>query len=91
MEILPQHFLFSNIAVPPDENALEEMLIVPGHMIPTENPHTIHPAISPTAFENPRADSAYADAHCAIASSDAPEQTIITMTTRNMGQESMRK
>ena len=34
----------ANIAVPPVGNALEEMLIVPGHMIPTENPHTIHPA-----------------------------------------------
>jgi hypothetical protein len=45
------------------------------------------PAISPTAFEKPRADSAYADAHCAIASSDAPEQTIITMAIRNMGFE----
>ena len=31
--------------------------------------------------------SAYADAHCAIASSDAPEQTIITMAIRNMGFE----
>ena len=34
----------ANIAVPPVGNAFEEMLIVPGHMIPTENPHTIHPA-----------------------------------------------
>mgnify|MGYP002561040800 CR=1 FL=1 len=29
----------------------------------------------------------FADAHCAIASSDAPEQTIITMAIRNMGFE----
>ena len=36
--------LKTNIAVSPVGNALEEMLIVPGHMIPTENPHTIHPA-----------------------------------------------
>ena len=33
----------ANIAVPPVGNALEEMLIVLGYMIPTENPHTIHP------------------------------------------------
>ena len=34
----------ANIAVPPVGNAFEEMLIVPGHMIPTEKPHTIQPA-----------------------------------------------
>ena len=37
----------ANIAVPPAGNFLEEILSVPGHMIPTENPHNIHP-ISPT-------------------------------------------
>ena len=36
----------ANIAVPPVGNFLEEILIVPGHIIPTENPHTIQP-ISP--------------------------------------------
>ena len=35
-----------NIAVPPFEKVFEEILIVPGHIIPTENPHTIQP-ISP--------------------------------------------
>ena len=35
-----------NIAVPPVGKVFEEILIVPGHMIPTENPHTIQP-ISP--------------------------------------------
>ena len=35
-----------NIAVPPFGNVFEEILIVPGHIIPTENPHTIQP-ISP--------------------------------------------
>ena len=33
----------ANIAVPPVGNALEEMLIVPGHMIPTENPQIAQP------------------------------------------------
>ena len=37
-----------NIAVPPVGKVFEEILIVPGHMIPTENPHTIQP-ISPAA------------------------------------------
>lgn len=40
----------ANIAVPPVGNAFEEMLIVPGHMIPTENPHTIHPISPITGF-----------------------------------------
>lgn len=35
-----------NIAVPPFGKVFEEILIVPGHIIPTENPHTIQP-ISP--------------------------------------------
>ena len=35
-----------NIAVPPVGKVFEEILIVPGHMIPTENPHAIQP-ISP--------------------------------------------
>ena len=33
----------ANMAVPPAGNFSDEMLIVPGHMIPTEKPHTIHP------------------------------------------------
>jgi len=37
-----------NIAVPPVGKVFEEILMVPGHMIPTENPHTIQP-ISPAA------------------------------------------
>ena len=36
----------ANIAVPPVGYFFDEMLIVPGHMIPTENPHMIH-SISP--------------------------------------------
>ena len=32
-----------NIAVPPFGNIFEEILIVPGHIIPTEKPHTIQP------------------------------------------------
>ena len=32
-----------NIAVPPFGNVFEEILIVPGHIIPTEKPHTIQP------------------------------------------------
>ena len=42
----------ANMAVPPAGNFLEEILMVPGHMIPTENPQTIQP-ISPAAgFED---------------------------------------
>ena len=33
----------ANMAVPPAGNFLEERLIVPGHMIPTEKPHKIQP------------------------------------------------
>ena len=36
----------ANIAVPPVGTLLDVILIVPGHMIPTENPHAIQP-ISP--------------------------------------------
>ena len=32
-----------NIAVPPFGNVFEEILIVPGHIIPTENPQTAQP------------------------------------------------
>ena len=34
----------ANIAVPPLGHFCEEMLIVPGHMIPTVNPQRAHPA-----------------------------------------------
>ena len=37
----------ANMAVPPVGNFFVEILIVPGHMIPTEKPHTIQP-ISPS-------------------------------------------
>ena len=37
----------ANIAVPPSGNCLDEMLIVPGHIIATENPQITHP-ISPS-------------------------------------------
>ena len=33
----------ANIAVPPNGILPEVMLMVPGHMIPTEKPHTMHP------------------------------------------------
>ena len=33
----------ANIAVPPVGSVLEEMLIEPGHIIPTEKPHRMHP------------------------------------------------
>ena len=36
------------MAVPPFGHFREAMLIVPGHMMPTEKPHSAHPA-SPTA------------------------------------------
>lgn len=42
----------ANIAVPPAGNFLEEILSVPGHIIPTEKPHKIHPASPTTGFEN---------------------------------------
>lgn len=35
----------ANIAVPPAGQACEEILMVPGHRIPTEKPHSAHPAI----------------------------------------------
>lgn len=34
----------ANIAVPPLGHFCEEILIVPGHIIPTEMPHSAHPA-----------------------------------------------
>ena len=40
----------ANIAVPPVGSRLEEILIVPGHIIPTENPQTIHPIRPTTGF-----------------------------------------
>ena len=33
----------ANIAVPPAGNFFDVMLKVPGHMMPTEKPHIIHP------------------------------------------------
>ena len=33
----------ANIAVPPDGSICDEILIDPGHIIPTENPHNAHP------------------------------------------------
>ena len=33
----------ANIAVPPAGSLLDKMLIVPGHIIPTENPQRIQP------------------------------------------------
>lgn len=38
----------ANMAVPPAGKLSEERLIVPGHIIPTEKPHIIHP-VSPMA------------------------------------------
>ena len=38
----------ANIAVPPSGIFLEAILIVPGHMMPTEKPHKLHP----TRFKN---------------------------------------
>ena len=43
------------------------------------------PARSQTVLLNPRPDSTKADAHCAIESSDAPEQTISTTATQKSG------
>lgn len=40
----------ANIAVPPLGQAREERLRVPGHMIPTENPHNAQPAIPATGY-----------------------------------------
>lgn len=34
----------ANIAVPPLGHFCDEMLIVPGHIIPTESPQSAHPA-----------------------------------------------
>ena len=42
----------ANIAVPPIGNSLDEMLIVPGHIIPTENPHTIQPIKPSIGFDD---------------------------------------
>ena len=33
----------ANMAVPPEGILAEQMLIVPGHIIPTEKPHTMQP------------------------------------------------
>ena len=33
----------ANMAVPPRGNLCEEILMVPGHMMPTEKPHAIQP------------------------------------------------
>lgn len=33
----------ANMAVPPLGSRPEHMLMVPGHIMPTENPHTIQP------------------------------------------------
>ena len=44
----------ANIAVPPFGHFLEERLIVPGHIIPTDNPHSAQPD-SPTIGEGDRA------------------------------------
>ena len=40
----------ANMAVPPAGNLSEEMLIVPGHMIPTEKPHMIQPTKPANGF-----------------------------------------
>ena len=37
----------ANIAVPPVGSICDDILIEPGHIIPTENPHNAHP-INPT-------------------------------------------
>ena len=42
----------ANIAVPPAGIFLDVILIVPGHMIPTENPHTIQPVNPITGFDD---------------------------------------
>ena len=41
----------ANIAVPPVGNFWDDMLIVPGHIIPTENPHNTHPISPMTGFD----------------------------------------
>ena len=43
------------------------------------------PKRSPIVFDNPSAASAYADAHCAIASSDAPAHTIRHIDAQKRG------
>ena len=43
------------------------------------------PARSPIVLETPRADSVNADAHCAIAASDAPAQIISKIISQNSG------
>ena len=43
------------------------------------------PIRSPTVLDSPSADSANADAHCDIVSSDAPEHTISRMASQNSG------
>ena len=45
-------------------------------LIPIVTANRQGPAISPIAFERSKADSANADAHCAIESSDAPAHII---------------
>ena len=44
----PARASMANIAVPPLRIVADALLNVPGHIMPTEKPHTAHP-ISPTA------------------------------------------
>ena len=54
-------------------------------LIPIVTANRQGPAISPIAFERSKADSANADAHCAIESSDAPAHIISSMEIMNTG------
>ena len=54
-------------------------------LIPIVTANIHGPAISPIDLERPSADSANADAHCAIESSDAPAHTISRMESQNSG------
>ena len=45
----------ANIAVPPMGHLCAEILIVPGHMIPTEMPHSAQPANPMTGEEDKEA------------------------------------
>ena len=45
----------ANIAVPPAGNLSDEILIVPGHIIPTEKPQIIHPIKPDIGFNDTEA------------------------------------
>lgn len=53
--------------------------------IPISSANRHGPARSPTVLDTPTADSVKADAHCAIVTSDAPEQTISIIISQKIG------